>query len=677
MCSTANVSLFSRISLVLACAGLLLSAPALKSGIDTDAIDQKCKPCEDFWRFANGTWMDKNPIPASRSAWGTMAVITEANRERLRVILESAAASKAKPGSNEQRIGDLYSACMDTGRREALGVKPVQKDLDRIAKVSTRDELKALLLEFLREGVPVPIAVAGGPDLKNSNEIIANVGAAAVSQRDRDFYFRDDERSKRIRGEFVAHVDRMLQLGGIKAVDAGKTILAFETETAGMMKTMVERRNPYGRYNRMDMAGLNALSPGLDWGRVLQALQVPAGTPLNVADPNVIKQFDKLLAEAPLDTWRLWLQWNVLKSASSLLTDALEAEDFRFDETVVNGTKEQLPRWHRCSTLVDQSLGDALGEVFVKKHFPPAAKKRMNELVENLRATLREELEKATWMDAETRKSAQAKLNAFQAKIGYPDRWRDYSKVTIRRDSLLENSRSARMAARVHQLAKIGKPVDRNDWGMTPPTVNAYYNPPMNEIAFPAGILQSPLFDMDADDAANYGAIGAVIGHEMGHGFDDQGSKFDFSGSLKNWWTAEDRKKFDARAQCVIDQFNNLDVGDNLRHNGRLVVGEALGDLGGVTIAYRAYQRSLRGKPAPTVIDGYTADQRFFLAFARLWGSYYRPDALRTRLQTDPHPISRFRANGTLMNVPEFHNAFQCKLGDAMVRPAEKQCKLW
>lgn len=656
---------------------LLMSAPPLKSGIDTDAIDTSCKPCDDFWRFTNGAWVDRNPIPASRSSWGTMSVVMEANRERLRVILESAAASKARPGSNEQRIGDLYSACMDTGRREALGVQPVQRELDRIAKVKTREDLKSLLLQFLRDGVPVPLGVSGGPDLKNSKEIIANVVAAAVSQGDRDFYFRDDERSKRIRSEFVTHVDKMLQLGGITAVDAGRTILTFETETAGTMKTVVERRNPYSRYNKMDLAGLNALSPGFDWSAVLQTLQVPAGTPLNVPDPNVVKQFAKLLAEAPVDTWKVWLQWNVLKGASALLNDALEAEDFRFDETIRNGTKEQLPRWHRCSTLVDQTLGDALGEVFVKKHFPPAAKKRMNELVENLRETLREELDKASWMDPETRKSAMAKLNSFQAKIGYPDRWRDYSKVTIRRETLLESSRSARLAARAYGLAKIGRPLDRNDWGMTPPTVNAYYNPPMNEIAFPAGILQPPLFDMEADDAANYGAIGAVIGHEMGHGFDDQGSKFDFSGNLKNWWTEEDRKKFDARAQCVIEQFNTLDVGDNLRHNGRLVVGEALGDLGGVTIAYKAYHRSLRGKPAPAVIDGYTADQRFFLAFGRLWGTYYRPDALRTRLQIDPHPVSRFRANGTLMNVPEFHNAFQCKLGDAMVRPPEKQCKLW
>jgi predicted metalloendopeptidase len=671
------VSFSFQISLVMASAGLLLSAPATKSGIDTDAIDQKCKPCEDFWRYANGAWIDRNPSPASRSAWGTMSVITEANRERLRVILESAAASKGKPGSNEQRIGDLYGACMDTTRREALGVKPVQRELDRIAKVSTREELKALLLQFLREGVPVPLAVMGGPDLKNTTEIIGNVGVATMSQRDREFYFREDERSKRIRGEFTGHVDRILSLGGVAATDAGKTILAFETETAQLMKTAVERRNPYSRYNRMDLAGLNALSPGFDWAQVLEALQVPKATPLNVADPNLVKHFDKQLAEAPIATWKLWLQWNVLKSAASLLTDAMEAEAFRFDDKIVNGAQEQLPRWHRCTTLVDQSLGDALGEVFVKKHFPPVAKQRMNELVENLRVTLREELGNAAWMDPETRKNAMAKLNSFQAKIGYPDRWRDYSKVTIRRDSLLESSRSARMAARAHGLAKIGKPVDRNDWGMTPPTVNAYYNPPMNEIAFPAGILQSPLFDMEADDAANYGAIGAVIGHEMGHGFDDQGSKFDFSGNLKNWWTAEDRKKFDARAQCVIEQFNTMDVGDNLRHNGRLVVGEALGDLGGVTIAYKAYHRSLRGKPAPVVIDGFTADQRFFLAFARLWGTYYRPDALRTRLQIDPHPVSRFRANGTLMNVPEFHNAFQCKLGDAMVRPVEKQCKLW
>ncbi len=654
-----------------------MAAPPPKSGIDVDAIDKTCKPCDDFWRFANGAWLDKNPIPASRANWGTMSVMAEGNRERLRVILEAAALAKSAPGSNEQKIGDLYGACMDTGRREALGVKPVQAELDQIGKVTTREELKALMVRFLRNGDPVPFGVMGGPDLKDTSRIVANVFVGGTSLPEREYYFRDDERTKKIRDEFVAHVERTLKLGGIDAPGAGKTILAFETEAARVTKTIVERRDPYSRYNKLGLAELNVLSPSFDWALVLNTLQVPAGTALIVNDPNVVRHFEKELAGAPLETWKLWMQWRVLKSAASLLTDALEREDFEFDDRVLSGTKEMLPRWMRCTATVDRSLGDALGEVFVKKHFPPAAKKRMNELVENVRAALRGELENASWMDPETRKNAIAKLNSFQAKIGYPDRWRDYSKVTVERDNLAASLRSASLSRRAQQLAKIGRPVDRNDWGMTPPTVNAYYSPPMNEIAFPAGILQPPMFDMEADDAANYGAIGAVIGHEMGHGFDDQGSKFDFSGNLKNWWTVDDRKKFDARAQCVIDQFNTLDVGDNLRHNGRLVVGEALGDLGGVGIAYKAYKRSLRGQAAPPAIDGYTADQRFFLAFARVWGSQYRPEALRMQLQTNPHPVSRFRANGTLMNIPEFHGAFGCKPGDAMVRPPEKQCKLW
>lgn len=603
--------------------------------------------------------------------------MTEGNRERMRVILEAAASAKAAPGSNEQKIGDMYAACTDTSRRETLGIKPVQPELDAINGIGTREQLKAVIVQLLRAGAPQPIAVMSSPDMKNATEVLANIALTGISLPEREFYFREDDRSKKIREEFVAHVDRTLQLGGVAVPDGGRTILAFETEHAKLMKTNVERRDPYNRYNKVDLAGLNKLSPGFDWAPVLQTLNIPAATALNVSDPNLVRHFDKQLSEAPLDTWKLWLQWRVLKMSGPMLTQALEAEDFRFDEKVLTGTQEQLPAWKRCATVVDRSLGDALGESFVKKHFPPAAKKRMNELVENVRATLREEIENSTWMDAETKKNAVAKLNAFRSKIGYPERWRDYSKVTIRRDNLLADARSAALASRAHQLSKIGKPVDRNDWGMTPPTVNAYYSGVLNEIAFPAGILQPPLFDMEADDAANYGAIGSVIGHEMGHGFDDQGSKFDFSGNLKNWWTPEDRKKFEARAQCVIDEFNTLDVGENLRHNGRLVVGEALGDLGGVTIAYKAYKRSLRGKPAPPVIDGYTGDQRFFLAFGRLWGTYYRPDALRTRLQTDPHPISRFRANGTLMNVPEFHQAFSCKLGDAMVRPPEKQCKLW
>jgi len=657
--------------------GIASNGAPPKSGIDPDAIDKTCKPCEDFWRFANGAWLDKNPIPASRPNWGTFSILTEGNRERLRVILESAAMAKSAAGSKEQKIGDLYGACMDTGRREALGMKPLQPELDRIGKVATREGLKALLLQFLQNAYPGPVTISAAQDLKNTSQVIAQVAVQGTSLPEREFYFREDDRSKLIRGEFAAHVDRTLKLGGIDSPGAGTTVLAFETEAARVMKTIVERRDPYGRDNKMDLAGLKAIAPSFDWERSLNSLDVPAGTVLNLPDPNVVKHFDKQLAGAPLETWKLWLQWRLLNGSAGVLNDALEQEEFGFSRRILTGAKEQLPRWRRCTDLVDRTLGDALGEVFVKKHFPPAAKKRMDELVENVRATLREELENSSWMDAETRKNAIAKLNAFRAKVGYPERWRDYSKVNIRRDNLPEGVRSAALFARGHQLAKIGKPLDRNDWGMTPPTVNAYYSPPLNEIAFPAGILQPPFFDMDADDAANYGAIGAVIGHEMGHGFDDQGSKFDFSGNLKNWWTPEDRKKFEARAQCVVDQFNTMDVGDNQRHNGRLVLGEALGDLGGVTIAYKAYKRALKGQPPPPVMDGYTADQRFFISFARVWGTQYRPESLRMQLQTNPHPVGRFRANGTLMNVPEFHTAFGCKLGDTMVRPPEKQCKLW
>lgn len=656
---------------------LFAAEPALKSGIDTSSIDTTCKPCDDFWRFTNGAWLDKNPIPARYSSWGSMSVMSEGNRERLRVILEAAALSKAAAGSNERKIGDLYSSCMDVEGIEKLGIKPVQARLERIAKIKSREELKGLLLEMQAEGGRGGVVgVMAREDSKNSSEVVAYVMAGGLSLPEREFYFRDDERTKKIRTEFTAHVVRLLKLAGIDKPAAGSEILEFETATAQAFRTIVERRDPYSSYNKKDLAGLTELAPAYDWKKMLALLEIPAGTPMIVPELKAMAQFSKSLEEAPVETWKTWLEWRTLTQAAEMLSKAFVDEDFYFSSTVLNGTKEQLPRWQTCSTVVDRSLGDALGEVYVAKHFPPKAKQRMNELVENLRATLREELSTLEWMTPETRKNAVAKLNTFFPKIGYPDKWRDYSTVNISRNALIENVRSASIAARKYNLAKIGKPVDRNDWGMTPPTVNAYYSPVKNEIAFPAGILQPPMFDMDADDAVNYGAIGAVIGHEMGHGFDDQGSKFDAQGNLKNWWTADDRKKFEARAECVINQFNTMDVGEGLRHNGKLVVGEAIGDLGGLTLSYKAYKRSLNGKPGP-VLDGYTADQRFFLAFARTWGTHMRPEAMRMRLATDPHPLSKFRANGTLMNMPEFHNAFGCKVGDAMVRPPAEQCRLW
>lgn len=650
------------------------------SGIDRSNLDTSCKPCDDFWRYANGGWLDKNPIPARYPSWGTMSVMNEANRERLRTILESAAANRTAPAnSNERKIGDFYASCMDTGAIEALGLKPIQAQLDRIAAVKDAAGLTAALNSFQQMTPIGPYFVMSGQDQRNSKDVIANVVASGISLPDRDYYFKADDRSKKIRDEFVAHVTKMMELLGdapAAAAAEAKTVLEFETAIAGSMMTNVQRRDPDARYHKMDLAGVKALAPGFDWAGLFQQFHIAESTPVNVPEPEVLKKLNAQLTAASLADWKTWARWRTVSSAADMLPKRFEDEDFHFSRTVLSGVKEQQPRWQTCTNAVDRNLGDALGEVFVKKHFPPAAKKRMQELVENLRVTLRSELESADWLQPETRKNAVAKLNAFVPKIGYADKWRDYSAVKVDRKAYFDNTHAASLNNRLYQLSKIGKPVNRNDWGMTPPTVNAYYSPLMNEIAFPAGILQPPMFDMSADDAVNYGAIAAVIGHEMGHGFDDQGSKFDAEGNRKDWWTAEDRKKFEARAGCVIHQFDTMDVGDGLHHTGKLVVGEAMGDLGGLTLAYQAYHRSLQGKDGP-VIDGLTADQRFFLAFARVWGSQYRPEAMRLLLNTNPHPLPKFRANGTLMDMPAFHKAFHCKEGDPMVRPPAEQCKLW
>ncbi|MCC7235387.1 MAG: M13 family metallopeptidase [Bryobacterales bacterium] len=656
------------------------SSGPVKSGIDIDGMDKSCKPCDDFYRYANGTFLDKNPIPARYSNWGTFGILGEANRERLKTILEAAAASKAPARSNERRIGDFYSSCMDTAAIDARGAKPIDAELKMVAGVSSRAGLVKVLNNLQRAQAASLFGLYSSPDAKNTSEIVLYLGTGGLSLPDRDYYFRDDEKSKEIRAQFVKHVARMLVLLGddaAAAAAAANNVLAFETERAAVRLTRADRRNPDKTYNKMDLAALEKASPTFDWKGLLANNRIPAGTAIIVSEPKAVEQIEQQFATAELNTWKTWLRWAVVRNAATELSKPFYDEDFAFQQTVLNGVKEQRPRWQVCATATDGLLGEALGEVFVKKHFPPEAKRRMLELVENLRAALREELANAAWLEEATKQNALKKLNAFYPKIGYPDRFRDYAGVSISARDYFGNARGAAIADRQYDLAKIGKPVDRNDWSMTPPTVNAYYSPLRNEIAFPAGILQPPFFDLNADDAANYGAIGTVIGHEMGHGFDDQGSKFAADGSLTNWWTDSDRKKFEARAQCITDEFNTLEVGGGLpNHNGKLVTGEALGDLGGVTLAFKAYQRSLQGKPAP-VIDGFTGEQRFFLSFTRVWARHFRPEAARLRIQTDPHPLDRWRAIGTLQNVPEFHKAFQCKLGDAMVRPPEKQCKLW
>ncbi|MEP7362105.1 MAG: M13 family metallopeptidase [Acidobacteriota bacterium] len=661
---------------------LLAQQPAttLKSGIDIDGMDKTCKPCEDFYRYANGTFIEKNPIPARYPNWGSFNMLAEANRERLRTILDAAVASKAPAGSSERRVGDFYSSCLDTATIDAQGAKPIEPELRAIAGIVTKTQLAKVLNDLQKTQAASIYGLISSPDPKKPDEIVLRLFPGGLSLPDRDYYLNSDEKSSEIRKQFVQHVSRMLQLLGddaAKADEAAVSVLAFETERAASRLTRVERRDPYKTYHKLDLESLQKLNPSYDWKGFEANNRIPAGTTVIVSEPKALEVFEQQMSKPDLSEWKTWLRWVVARNAATELSKPFVDEDFAFQQTVLSGVKEQRPRWQVCATMTDNMLGDALGEVFVKKHFPPEAKRRMLELVENLRATLAEELKDATWLQESTKANAVKKLNAFYPKIGYPDRFRDYADVKVSPKDYFHNVRTASVSERQYELAKIGKPLDRNDWGMTPPTVNAYYNPLQNEIAFPAGILQPPFFDLNADDAANYGAIGAVIGHEMGHGFDDQGSKYAADGSLSNWWTDEDRMKFDARAQCIIDEYNTLEVGGGLpKHNGKLVTGEALGDLGGVTLAFKAYQRSLKGKTAP-VIDGYTGEQRFFLAFARIWARQFRPENAELRLKTDPHPLDRQRAIGTLQNVPEFHKAFHCKVGDPMVRPPEKQCKLW
>lgn len=688
----------ARLLLLLFLAAAVEGQNPARSGIHPEDMDPTCKPCTDFWRYVNGGWHDKNPIPADKSSWGPGALLADANRERIRTILDAAAAdSNAAPGSSQRHLGDSYAACMNTAAIDARGYAPLQPDFDRIAAIQTRADLMAVLASFQKIGRPFgaingaavgPFRFTSGQDAKNPDRVVARVverdgagrtGSSVFSLPDRDYYLRDDDKSKQIRAAFLDHAAKLLELAGTAraaAAEQARTVLEFEKTLAASALTIADKRDPDKTYHPMDLAKLNALAPNIDWALMLRELGLPPSTAVNVSEPEFLKAVDRQLSEAPLETWRIWLRWRDLQLAAPYLAKSFSDEAFHFQSGVLTGIQQAPPRWETCANYVDRDLSDDLGQAYSAKYFPPEAKRRMQALVENLRAALREQLQNSDWMQPETKNLAIAKLNALQVQIGYPDAWRDYSAIHVARGDFFADVRASWTWGERYEISKIGKPVSHVDWAMTAPTVNAYSSPTEVKVVFPAGILQPPFFDMQADDAANYGAIGVVIGHEIGHQFDDGGSKFDASGALRSWWTGEDCAKFDARTACVVDQFNSIDVGGGLHHNGRQVLGEALGDLGGINVAYRAYQRSLGGKPGP-VLDGFTADQRFFIAFARINGTEMRDEAMRLQLSTNPHPVSKWRAIATLQNMPEFHRAFQCKLGDPMMRPVEKQCRLW
>jgi putative endopeptidase len=657
-------------------------APAFLAphGFDLSAMDTSVKACDDFYRFAVGKWRDTHPLPAQYSRYGRFEELAERNREVLHKILEEdAAMTNAAPGSAEQKVGDFYAACMNEPAVEAAGITPIQPELDRINGISDRASLLTELNHLHTAGYAPLFRVGGQNDQKNSKMIIASLGTGALGLPDRDYYLRDDDRFKTIRSQYVNHIALMLLLAGeapLQSSADGQRILELETKLAASQLTRVEQRVPENTYHPTAVTALASMAPAVDWPTYLQNLGITTTT-LNVSQPKYIQTVSQLLNDVPLEDWKALLRWEVVNAAAPTLSHGFVEEDFNFGGKTLSGTKEQQERWKRCVRSADASIGQLLGQEYVRRNFKPEAKAKMSALIDNLVGALREDIPTLSWMGPETKAAALAKLNAFQRRIGYPDKWRDYSALTISRASYAANVQAARAWAYHHNIERIGHPDDPNEWGgFTPPTVNASYSPPQNNITFPAGILQPPFFDPNADDAYNYGGIGTVIGHEMTHGFDDQGAKYDAQGNLRNWFTPEDLKSFTARTDCVANEYSEFNVAEGININGKLVNGESVADLGGATIALRAYEKSLEGKQRQT-IDGFTPEQRFFLGFAQVWGENMSPQEATRRALTDPHAQGPFRVNGTVQNMPEFWKAYNCTDSDKMVRDAAKRCSIW
>ncbi|HMF56718.1 MAG TPA: M13 family metallopeptidase [Pyrinomonadaceae bacterium] len=650
-------------------------------GFDVSGMDRSVGACQDFNQFANGGWMARNPVPPAYSRWGRFQLLIDQNTEVLHQILESLVARRnLKPGTNEQKIADYYASCMDEAGIEREGINPLRPEFERINQIHDAASLESEVAVFHSHRIPTLFGFGAGQDFKNSRQVIAQAGQGGLGLPDRDYYTKQDERFKRTREEYVKHVARMFELAGdagTRAQEEAETVMRIETKLAEASATREQLREPAANYHKMTVAQLNELTPHFNWTHYMTELGLTGINDLNVAHPEFLKAVDKLLTETPLDDIKTYMRWHLINSAASTLSSAFVREDFNFGGHFLNGTQEILPRWKRCVASTDRSLGEALGELYVKKTFTPQARQRAQQMVMNLVAALREDLSTLDWMSQQTRQRATAKLDAFIRKIGYPDRWRDYEALRVTRGAYYNNLVLARSFDVRRNLTKIGKPVDRTEWGMTPPTVNAYYNPTINEIVFPAGILQPPFFDPQADDAINYGGIGAVIGHEMTHGFDDQGAQFDADGNLQNWWTPDDFKKFRERTDCVVKQFDDYEVEPGIHQIGKRVVGESVADLGGLTIAFKAFLKSMQGKPRPRDIDGFTPEQRFFLGYAQIWAQTIRPEAARQQVQNDPHPLGRFRVNGPLSNMTQFAQAYGCNMGDAMVRPPERRCQIW
>jgi putative endopeptidase len=646
-------------------------------GLDARNFDTAVSPCQDFFEYANGGWLKSNPIPAEYSLWSLDSEINERNLSILRNILENAAAHPGVPDSATQKIGDFYAAAMDETAIDKAGILPLKNDLATIAALKSPADVASLIGAWQARGEDVLFDFEAQPDLKDSIKDIAYAGQGGLGLPDRDYYLRDDAKSKTLRAQYQAHVARMLKLlGDADAKTEAAAVLALETRLARASLDRVALRDPANSYHIYTLKDADAKTPHFSWSGFFHNVGRDDVRSFSLAQPDFFVAADKALADAPVAQWQAYLRWRLIDADATYLGKDFVAADFDFHGRILRGAKQIQPRWKRAIRSADFAVGELLGQAYVAQVFPPEAKQRALVLVNNLKLAMHARIERLGWMSAATKQAAYAKLDTLVAKIGYPDKWRDYAKLEISRNSYVDNMRAATAFEARRQFAKFDHPVDRSEWDMTPQTVNAYYNPMGNEIVFPAAQLLPPYFDAKADDALNYGGIGSVIGHEMTHGFDDQGSQFDAKGNLADWWTKADRAEFEARTAKLVEQFNAYVPVDDLHINGKLTLGENIADLGGLLIAYDAFKLTPQGK-SDAKIDGLTPDQRFFLAYAQTWRTAQRPEQVRLQVQSNEHAPAKFRTNGPVSDVPAFAHAFACKAGDAMQRPASTIVNIW
>jgi putative endopeptidase len=665
----------------------LLPAPAQKTlkAFNPNLMDTTVDPCENFFQYSCGGYLKQTPIPADESSYGQSDELNDENQLVLKAILEKAAAGGAGRTANEQKIGDYYATCMNVEAVDSTGLKPLQPLLDRIAALKSKDELPEFAAYMDSIGVNTLFAFGSDQDYKDATQQIAILDQMELGLPEKGYYQRKDEKSVKIRGQYQAHVARTFELLGETHAQATKdaaTVLKLETALAGFSLSNVERRDPASLYHKMDLAKFDSSTPSFSFARFLRAAHTPPVASLNVSTPAYFAGLNKVLATTSLNDWKAYLRWATIRHLpSTVFPQALDRESFDFYGKTLDGQPEQKPRWKRCVRATDDALGEALGQVYVEQRFSPKDKARTLELTHDVEAAMGRDIEQLPWMSATTKARAKEKLHAVADKIGYPDKWRDYSTLTVTRGDALGNALQAAAFEERREIAKIGKPVDRGEWGMSPPTVNAYYNPQMNDINFPAGILQPPFFDGSRDDAVNYGAVGAVIGHELTHGFDDEGRQFDGKGNLEDWWTPADGKQFTERADCVAKEYDGFIGVDDLHVDGKLTLGENIADLGGLKLAFLAYldRAQKEGvdleKKGSAEYGGLNAEQQFFVSYGQNWCQNNRPENLRLRIQTDPHSPEEFRVNGVVRNLPEFQRAFACKTGRPMA-PVNR-CTIW